>query len=438
MINASSDSRRCWQGTTFIKVGMVLTTVLTATAVALIVLGHLKMNVLLLPGYSVAGGAGLVGLLTLFQYLCNKYIYSTFAMPVTPKPDVLLGSTLRQPVPDRSGFREIVVLPDFEVVLPPHHIKLNPNDLDRLGIADRSYIHAGDYVYTALAAPEIEEGCIGMSLLSKLGLKAYNQVPDEVLATGIITPFRGVAPIADQLTLAMNLSSPAREAFFYDPTYLQEYVVGKLQGHILTNHQLINVLPVERWSLGVRGINEGEYRTIGAETIINLIDTGTAAFFVPLNKTTPIEETTFTFELVCATQFEGDKRLQLFPKTDGDLSESDIQFYSSLGLDPLEIPEEPHIIPRELPDLNTLKPHILKQIQKTKTGIWSLPKTCGLVSTKTFWRTGEDFHFDVEGIRYAVHLADIQTKGQSVSCATVGIRSNTPKELVIKPISSTL
>ena len=440
MINASRDSTSCWMDTTCTRVGIVLTTVLIATAVALIVLGNLKMNILLLPGYVVAGGAGLVGLLTLIQYIGNLCVYSSFKTPVTPKQDISAKSEAPVP-PDHSGFREIVALPgtvhlgSFKVgeVLPFHHIKLNPYDLDRLGIEDGSRILLGNHnVYTALAAPEIDEGCIGMSLCNKLELNTFKPISHEILARGIITPFSRAAPIADRLTLESEIGS--KEVLFYNPTYLQKQLIKKLQGHILTHHQQLDTINVEGCDLrfGVRGINPGEYRTVGAATTINLINAG-----IPLNENVSIEEATFTFALVYAVQLKGNEGLQLFPKTDGELSESDIRFFESFGIDPSIPAEEPNPIPRKLPDLNTLKPHILKQVQKLKSGIWSLPKTVGLISTNAFWKVGEEFYFDAQDIRYTVRLSAIQAKGRTVSCATVGIRSETPKGLIISPIPIT-
>ncbi len=446
MINASSDSTRCWQGTTFIKVGVALTTVLTATAVALIVLGHLKMNVLLLPSYGVAGGAGLIGLLTLIQYLQNKCVYSWLTTPVTPKPDASISRSAQQP-PDRSRFKEIVALPNdihlgrlkIVEILPFHHIQLNPNDLNRLRIPDRSYIYLGDYVFTAYAAPEIQEGCIGMSLSNRFTLTGFKPIPNVLLERGIITPFRGTAPATDRLKLVVVRDS-MNEALFYDPMYLQQQLVPKLQGHIFTHQQLLDTITLGGCDLRlkVEEIDLGEYRTVGAQTIINLIDGGYSPFLIPLDKTVPIEAATLTFDLTGATQFEGNKCLQLFPKTDGELSKTEIRLLMRLGIDPSEISEKPNIIPHELPDLNTLQPHILKKVQGMKSGVWSLPDTIGLVSTKAFWKVGEEFDFEAEGISYTMRLASIQAKGRSVSCATVGLLSNTPQELVIRPIPSTL
>ena len=135
-----------------------------------------------------------------------------------------------------------------------------------------------------------------MSSLNQLELNAFKPIPNEMLERGIITLFRGIAPIADPLTLELRRED-SKKKLFYDPTYLQKQLVEQLQGHILTHHQRLDVINVEGYDLHfeVRGIDAGEYRTVGAETNINLIDIGT-----PLNETIPIEEAIFTFELAHA------------------------------------------------------------------------------------------------------------------------------------------
>ncbi len=441
-MNATSRStgRGCCTGSLFLKISVPAATFLAVAAIALVVIGHLQFHPLLLPGYSVAGVSGIIGLVSLMRHLYQKYIFS----PTTPigASTPISPSDVSQRTGENSGFTDTVILPEevrigshvIEQVIPPQCVKLSPYDLKRLNIEPGTHVSVGGFVYKALSASEMRKGCIGLTLTQQFQVFGFNaQMPASASINGLVTPFRGQATPAGCLTMSVATHRD-NEAFIYDQKELRQQLITQLKGDILKRNQYVKVTLNEGHELKLTvqdGINDGEYKHVLDETVVEL-KAEYSEDFISIDTVITIEKAMFSFELVSAVGTDGKVHFST-PCEEDEKAEQELLALCGVQVEPVEKNSfaDTDVSPCIFPSFKNISSTLEKKIKSSKVGTLSSLKAPAFFSRKALWHVGEIISFDYKNVSYAVRLSKIDSENTAYSHALVGVINKMPRSFLL-------
>jgi|GEM_PF-4548491 len=387
----------CGHSNTFPKIEAALALALAVTAAALIALGHLQFEELILPGYYVAGAAGVMAIIALLGF--------SFTGCMTWASTDSLSGYKGAPAKDPNGFENTVIRPHDNgfggVILPYGHVQLNSADMQNLELRSGDSVLFGQKVYKALTSDNVPEHSIGISEEDCMELQATG-IPSD----GILKKFNGQPTIAQILSLELStFLGPTsffetKCALYYDSVTLKQELKQKLQGQIFTQKQFVYTkVGEENIELTLRVLAKPGYHLVNDQTTVWLLDENHPEFVtISFQETTPLGEATLSFVLKGARHRDGD------------------QYYPEKSL------------PKSLLNYDQVLPNLTAKMRDAKSKVKGLPKTIGCIPLDAFWKVGETVTFCNADIMYVYALDKIETDGKSYRYAVTGSNLN-PKEI---------